>query len=246
MAEPFNLAEFAYAHRGLWRPEGPPENSLSACLAAAEAGFGIEFDIRPSAEGEPVIFHDPTLERMTGVSGRIEEKTLNTLETLSLKQSTDTIISLTTLLTAWPATTPLLCELKIDGQTDPEQFAEQVGKTLMAYRGPAAAMSFSIAAVRALPKTLMRGQLIPPRNLADGKPFQTTLESLHETKPDYLAPHTSDARVVSQQAERLGLPCFVWTVTDAGMMQDMRAVSDAQIFENIETEMVKTISGSKL
>jgi glycerophosphoryl diester phosphodiesterase len=45
------------AHRGLWR-QPSDGNSLEALVGAAEAGFGIEFDVR-DARGEVVVAHDP-------------------------------------------------------------------------------------------------------------------------------------------------------------------------------------------
>ena len=54
------------AHRGLWRPDGYPENSLGAFQAACQAGYGIELDVQISADGEAVVFHDGALKRMTG------------------------------------------------------------------------------------------------------------------------------------------------------------------------------------
>ena len=66
MAAPFSLGDYAYAHRGLWTKDGAPENSLAAFDAAAKAGIGMEFDIRLSADGIPVCFHDRTLTKMTG------------------------------------------------------------------------------------------------------------------------------------------------------------------------------------
>ena len=50
------------AHRGLWRPDGAPENSLAAFQAAAAAGYGIELDVQLSADGEAMVFHDGKLE----------------------------------------------------------------------------------------------------------------------------------------------------------------------------------------
>lgn len=44
------------AHRGLWSP-GVEENSLEALFRAAQAGFGIELDIRDFG-GELVVSHD--------------------------------------------------------------------------------------------------------------------------------------------------------------------------------------------
>ena len=45
------------AHRGLHGP-GAPENSLAAVRAAVAAGYGIEIDVQPSADGQAMVFHD--------------------------------------------------------------------------------------------------------------------------------------------------------------------------------------------
>ena len=59
-----------FAHRGLW-DEGLPENSLGAFRAAAEAGFAIELDIQLSSDGEVMVFHDYTLDRVCGRAGKV-------------------------------------------------------------------------------------------------------------------------------------------------------------------------------
>jgi glycerophosphoryl diester phosphodiesterase len=56
----------AVAHRGLWSPAAAPENSLAAFQAACAHDYGIELDVQLSADGEAMVFHDATLERMTG------------------------------------------------------------------------------------------------------------------------------------------------------------------------------------
>jgi glycerophosphoryl diester phosphodiesterase len=55
------------AHRGDWR--GAPENSLAAMEAALElpACDGLEFDVRASRDGVPILLHDPTLRRVQGL-----------------------------------------------------------------------------------------------------------------------------------------------------------------------------------
>jgi glycerophosphoryl diester phosphodiesterase len=55
------------AHRGDWREA--PENSLAAMQAAAAIPGcdGLEFDIRSSADGAPVLLHDATLARVQRV-----------------------------------------------------------------------------------------------------------------------------------------------------------------------------------
>ena len=58
------------AHRGDWRTA--PENSLSAMLAALRvAGCdGLEFDLRSSLDGVPVLLHDADLSRVQKVPAR--------------------------------------------------------------------------------------------------------------------------------------------------------------------------------
>jgi glycerophosphoryl diester phosphodiesterase len=60
------------AHRGF--SAIAPENTLAAFeLAIARGAHSIEFDIQLSADNVPVIFHDATLDRITGVSGKVRE-----------------------------------------------------------------------------------------------------------------------------------------------------------------------------
>jgi glycerophosphoryl diester phosphodiesterase len=63
------------AHRGDWR--GAPENSLAAFTAAlaVPACDGLEFDVRASSDGVPVINHDATLARVHGRPERIDAMT---------------------------------------------------------------------------------------------------------------------------------------------------------------------------
>lgn len=58
------------AHRGLRARH--PENTLSALRAALEAGAtSFEVDVQLTADHEPVLFHDLTLDRVCGVPGEI-------------------------------------------------------------------------------------------------------------------------------------------------------------------------------
>ena len=60
------------AHRGLHdRAAGIVENTLSAAEAAIAAGFAIECDVQVTADGEAVVFHDFTLDRLTPERGPV-------------------------------------------------------------------------------------------------------------------------------------------------------------------------------
>jgi glycerophosphoryl diester phosphodiesterase len=53
-----------------------PENTLAAFSQAISDGAdGIEFDVRLSSDGVPVVIHDPTLNRTGLISGRVRELT---------------------------------------------------------------------------------------------------------------------------------------------------------------------------
>lgn len=60
-----------------------PENTLSAIRGALEVKASwIEIDVQLSADGEVVLFHDETTDRMCGVPGSIHERTVPELAKL--------------------------------------------------------------------------------------------------------------------------------------------------------------------
>ncbi len=67
------------AHRGY--SSIAPENTLAAFLAAIEhQADSIEFDVQLSADGVPMVIHDSTLTRTTGIRGKVRKKTLEQLK----------------------------------------------------------------------------------------------------------------------------------------------------------------------
>ncbi len=72
------------AHRGASAER--PENTLAAFRRAlALDADGIELDVHLTRDGVPVVFHDATLRRLTGVSGRIAGKTWAELRALRVR-----------------------------------------------------------------------------------------------------------------------------------------------------------------
>ncbi len=69
------------AHRGA--SARYPENTLSAFLAAVEAGADMcEFDVRMTRDGEVVVIHDATVRRTTGARGAVAAMELAALKRL--------------------------------------------------------------------------------------------------------------------------------------------------------------------
>ncbi|MBA4227031.1 MAG: hypothetical protein C0456_10405 [Hyphomonas sp.] len=232
MARRFALKDFAYAHRGLWTKDGLPENSLGSFRAAAEAGLGIEFDLRPSADGEVMVFHDAALERMTGAAGTFEALPAATLRGHRLNGGDEPLPSFEDLLSLWPQHLPMLAEMKIDGGTDPAAFALRVGQRLLEWPGLAAAMSFSDIAVRALPEGLMRGQLIAPSAQYGEAYFDAFAEAAIADGIDYLAVHHTDAARAAAALEGEDMPFVVWTVRTQADLAALKPHQPALIFEH--------------
>ena len=72
------------AHRACWF-DGAPENSLPAISECIRLGVDfVEIDVRLTADGIPVLFHDATVDRMTNGSGPINEFDLDGIRRLRL------------------------------------------------------------------------------------------------------------------------------------------------------------------
>lgn len=105
------LTQKPIAHRGL-HDEKSCENSLSAFEKAIALGFPIELDVQASLEGIPVVFHDGSLDRLTSLSGPIYHQTVETLATTLLKETSESIPTLETVLKVVDGRVPLLIEIK--------------------------------------------------------------------------------------------------------------------------------------
>lgn len=72
------------AHRGYWREA--PENSLEAIKAAINLGVDIvEIDVRLTKDSVPVLMHDNTLDRTTGIQGQVFDFNLDSIQTTGLR-----------------------------------------------------------------------------------------------------------------------------------------------------------------
>ncbi|GHD11145.1 glycerophosphodiester phosphodiesterase family protein [Zhihengliuella salsuginis] len=90
----------AYAHRG-YSPTGA-ENTLAAFRAAVERGFThVETDVRTSADGVLMVFHDEHVDRLTRGFGRVSELTAEQLSRLRVAEQ-EPIATFEQLLTAFP------------------------------------------------------------------------------------------------------------------------------------------------
>lgn len=96
-----------------------PENTLLAMKKALDLGLhGFEFDIQMSADGEPVIIHDETLERTTNGKGLVSQFTFRELQEFDAGDS-ERIPSLRNVLDLVDKRCRLFIELKAESATQP-------------------------------------------------------------------------------------------------------------------------------
>jgi glycerophosphoryl diester phosphodiesterase len=220
------LKNVPIAHRGLhdlnktcW------ENTLSAFDAAASAGFAIECDVHLSADGKAVVFHDGTLDRVTGQQGNIDELTAAEAGELRVGGTNDHVPTLAASLGLIGGRVPIVIELKgIRGKDD--GLVKAVANDLAAYDGPAAIMSFDHHLIRLFGKDAPG---IPTGLTAEGL-CDEDLEahfSMLAYKIDFVSynVHHLENRFVEFVRVRLGLPVISWTVRSF----DDKATSDAHV-----------------
>lgn len=241
------------AHRGLHdAAKGVIENTAPAFEAAIAKGYGIECDIRPAADGTPLVFHDLGLERLTAGTGLITALQPACAAKLPFKGGGVTgILTFAGLLSLVAGRVPILAEAKSEWTEPDRRFLSEIARLSKLYRGPLALMSFDPAVVVAF------GHLAPniPRGIVSGGYFDAerkgwwptsaltdarrqALASLLESSqaaPSFYAYEISALPTSATEPVRLqGIPVFAWTVRSENDRHRATMHADAAIFEGYE------------
>ena len=198
------------AHRALHdRSKGVIENSITAIKAAIAAGYAIEIDLQLSKDGQAITFHDESLERLTGQTGFIKDRTAAELSAIKLSGSEDFIPTFAEVLALIDGQVPLLVEIKDQtltmSQTDGRLEAE-AARLLHGYSGPVAVMSFnphSIAHMARLAPDIARGLTTSVYDYDDWAPLSPSICDHLRDIPDY---DRSSASFISHEAAGLNHP----------------------------------------
>lgn len=190
------------AHRGWWRSQGFVENSARAFAAARAAGFEVECDVWPSADGQPVVIHDRTLDRTTGSRGEVAGHRADELRHIRLREpEADAMLP----LLADVAHLVSYVEVKA---TDSPQFVRRVIEIMGAR--PWLMQSFD---ARTLVYALEANPRLPIALLVEDRAaFQVALERGWAVYADHAV---LDEAVVGQLREQ-GLRVGAWTVNAEG------------------------------
>ena len=228
-----------YAHRGLHNGVRA-ENSMSAFRAAVEAGFGIELDVRLSSDGELMVFHDDTLDRMTKEKGRVDSRTAKELSEITLGGTSDTIPKFSEVLRLVDGRVPLLVEIK--EEQGKYGVTEKTAELLRDYNGEFIIESFNplaLARVKEIMPEIPRGFL--SQNFLSDKKYRGFVYFLLQNlllnvicRPDFIAYNHRDYKNAALRLVRstFGVPTLAWTVRSEREEQEaIKHGFDSVIFE---------------
>ncbi|KAA2243947.1 glycerophosphodiester phosphodiesterase family protein [Salinarimonas soli] len=245
MSAPDWLVAQPIAHRGLHeRSRGVIENTITAVRAAIAHGFAIECDVQDSSDGEAMIFHDYTLERLTGESGAVRERRADALAAIAISGSTsDRIPTLATFLDEIAGRVPLVVEIKsrYDGDMT---LTRRTVEIVSAHPGPVAIKTFDpavLAEVRRLAPGIPRGIVAeahyehPDWRRLTPKMKHAMANLLHfaETEPDFVSWRVADLPHAAPHLSRLlgRRPVMTWTVRTDEDRRRAAEHADQMVFE---------------
>jgi glycerophosphoryl diester phosphodiesterase len=208
----------AFAHRG--GAAEAPENTMAAFEHAIGLGYRyLELDVRATADGEVVVFHDATLDRVTGHTGRLRDRTWPDLGAVRVDDG-EPIPRLEDVLHAWPEAR-INVDPKEDGVVAP--LAAILGDGTLLDR--VCVMGFSdrrLARLRRLLGPRLCTALGPSgmtrlRLAASGAPVRPGPGQVAQVPPTLGPARLLDRRVIDA-AREFGLPVHVWVVDYPGEM----------------------------
>ena len=225
------------AHRGLHDGNIRRfENSLSAFEEAVAGDYAIELDVHLSADGDVIVFHDETLDRLTAQTGPLAKRMAADLRQTRLGGTADRIPTLAETLERVAGRVPVVIEMKGSGARKPE-LAQAVAKDLAGYGGPVAVMSFDHELIAAFRAT---GSPVPCGLTAEGI-GENALARHRKALAlgiDFVSYHVAalpNAFVTHVRDER-GLPVITWTVRTPEDVETTYRHADQMTFEGFEPD----------
>ncbi len=204
------LNTFACAHRGdssLFR-----ENTILAIRSAIVAGAQIiEIDVRISQDGQVVVLHDPTLERMWGISAPVRERTWSQIQ--GLGESENRIPLLSDVLELFrDSNSTLMIDMEEQEPAAPAFAVVEASKLLQSQ----IRWCGNLDAMRTIRKLSSRAHIWMPWD----KNVLPTQSALLELAPEFINLHYSFVtRKRVDEFHAMGYKVAVWTVDDEATMR---------------------------
>lgn len=205
-----------------------PENTIAAFEAAIAAGAdGIEFDVRLSRDGVPVIIHDDTLQRTHGLRRRVGDLSVEELRAVGVP-------SLRDLFELMAQNSLLLClEIKGSSRELAERCCEVVDEFSFSQR--VIVECFNLEVIANI-KTLKTAALFDSWIYTDRRLIERALE----IGASVLALHHRLAKPqLVEKAKLAGLRVVVWTVDDAVWIERARSLALEAVITNDPARMIE-------
>ena len=223
-----------YAHRGASGDH--PENTMLAFRAALEMGCeGIELDVQLSKDGVVVVFHDSTVDRLTGCTGRVDSFDLQQLQKMRLLGTEQTIPLFCEVLGEVDGKVPLIVELKTGPNN--RELCEKTWALLQQYEGPYCVESFDPRIVQWFKKNVpgvLRGQLACSckdyKNTKLGF-FASRLLANFLGRPQFIAWGSDQKNLMVKLCESFGPMTVRWNTREEEKLRQLQQEYDAVIFE---------------
>lgn len=232
------------AHRGFHdAARGIIENAPSAMDAAVAAGYAIELDIQASADGEAMVFHDFTLDRLTDAKGPLAARPAAEIGRILFRGTADPILTLAQVMARVRGQVPLVIEIKSAFVGD-TRLAVRAAELVSAYDGPAALMSFDprmLVELRRRAPSIPRG-IVAQRRYEGGEwprigrllggIVMANLLHWPRTRFQFVNYRVADLdRPAVRIARALGLPVLTWTVRTREDRERAARGADQMVFE---------------
>lgn len=231
------LVERYIAHRGLHN-EIFPENSLGAIENAIKESTPIEIDVQEIADGTLVIFHDKSLQRMTGQDGYVMNLTAEDLPSHKLLGTEFSIPTLEEVLALVNGQIPILFELKNDGKVG--SLEKKFLEVIQNYQGEFAIQSFNPMTLEWYKNhapNIIRGQIssfFKKEKMSGFKKYFLKKMAFHKIcKPHFIAYNFHDLpnRWVNKHKD---LPLLAWTIKSQEEYNKILPYCDNILFEGFE------------
>ncbi|UES45149.1 glycerophosphodiester phosphodiesterase family protein [Roseibium aggregatum] len=239
------------AHRGYHDADnGVIENTPTAIQHAIDKNFAIEVDVQETADGEALVFHDYTLERLAEGTGRVIDLAASELTSIHMKTGTDKLWLLNDLFDLVDGRVPLVVEIKSlmrrDAQMD---FVRHVTDQVAGYKGPACIKSFDpdmLSIAKARNASVLRGIVADGAEPGPDYARYSRVDRfilrhiLHapRTRPHFISYGVKDLPKAGPSLLRsvFKVPLMSWTVRTTEQREKADRYADQIVFEGFDPD----------
>lgn len=237
-----------------------PENTMASFREAIAVGAdGIEFDVRLTRDGVPVVIHDSTLHRTAGLPERVADLTWSEIRSVDVGSwfarrknlppgsfANETVPGLRDLFTLFQSNDLTLClEMKCDSVAEYAPLAEACCRLVDEYglKDRVIVECFKLPALTILKQfdaeiktaALFEPSFSTPSVLLD----QSVIAQANAVGASYLALHYRLARhSLVEKAKQAGLQMALWTVDDPTWIERARAMGIEALITNDPAAML--------